>query len=188
MKAKAPDSLVSDLLIVGQYFQTAKKSMTTEQYAEAFTKGFGITTRYLQSRGASKDQAEEASQAAWARGWERLGQLRQECMVGFWVNAIALNELRRGIRRQSFHSPLGEVCGNVGVDCSALDANTILTRCSPSDRILFGHHLEGHTTEEIASLLGASQTAVRIRFFRARRAARRQMEGKASFRPARNVA
>jgi hypothetical protein len=103
-------------------------------------------------------------------------------MVGFWVNAIALNELRRGIRSQFFYSPLGEACGDVGVDCAALDAKTILKRCSPSDRTLFAHNLEGRTTKEIAALLGVSQTAVRIRFFRARRAARNHLEVKASFR------
>ncbi len=103
-------------------------------------------------------------------------------MVGFWVNTIALNELRRGIRRQSIHSALGEECGRVGVDCTAIDTATILRRCSPSDQALFKHQLQGHTTGEIASLLGASEAAVRIRFFRARRAARRHAEAKTLLR------
>src|SRR5271169_3136048 len=121
--------------------------MTSERYGEAFLKGFGYTTRYLQSRGASRDQAEEVAQAAWAKGWERLGQLRQECVVGLWVNSIALNEFRRGIWRQSFSVPLGEVSGEVGVDCARIDAATILKRCRARDQILFEHQLQGHTTE-----------------------------------------
>jgi DNA-directed RNA polymerase specialized sigma24 family protein len=155
--------------------------MTSERFSEAFQKGFGYTTRYLQSRGASKDQAEEVAQAAWAKGWERLDQLREECVVGLWVNTIALNEFRRIIRRQSFYVPMVEVLGEVGVDSAAIDAATILNRCRPRDQILFEHQLQGHTTEEIATLLGASKTAIRIRLLRARRAARRQIETKPSF-------
>ena len=155
--------------------------MTSERFSEAFQKGFRYTTRYLQSRGASQDQAEEVAQAAWAKGWERLGQLREECVVGLWVNTIALNEFRRSIRRQSIYVPLDEVLGEVGVDSAAIDAATILNRCRPRDQILFAHQLQGHTTEEIATLLGTSETAIRIRLLRARRAARRQIEAKPSF-------
>jgi len=156
--------------------------MTSQAYGEAFRKGFGYTTRYLQSRGATKDQAEEVAQSAWAKGWERLSQLRQECVVGLWVNTIALNEFRRGIRRQSFHAPLMDVCGQVGVDCAAIDAAAILKRCRPRDQILFEHQLLGRTTQEIATLLGTSETAIRIRLLRARRAARNQTGVKPSIR------
>ncbi len=155
--------------------------MTSEGYAEAFQKGFGYTRRYLRSRGASSDQAEEVAQAAWAKGWERITQLRQDCLVGRWVNTIALNELRRGLRGQAFHEPLTDVCGDMGVDCAAIDAAAILKRCRLRDQILITHQLQGRTTREIAALLGISQTAIRLRLLRARRAVRRQAKIEVSF-------
>ena len=148
--------------------------MTSENYSTAFLKGFPSTARFLQSRGASRDEAEEVAQAAWVKGWERRGQLRQPGSVGLWVNTIALNEFRRAVRQRSVYSQLGEVCGEVGVNVAAMDAEAILKRCLPRDQILFKHQLQGHTTEEIATLLGVSQTATRIRLLRARRAARCQ--------------
>ena len=166
------------LLLVGRM---RGYKMTSERYGEAFLKGFRYTTRYLQSRGASRDQAEEVAQAAWAKGWERLGQLRQDCVVGLWVNSIALNEFRRGIQRQSLYVPLVDASGGVGVDCAAMDAATILKRCRARVQ-MFEHQLLGHTTGEIATLLGTSKTAIRIRLLRARRAARHQAEAKPSFR------
>ncbi len=155
--------------------------MTSEVYGQEFLKGFGYTSRYLQSRGASKDQAEEMAQAAWVKGWERLDQLRQDCLVGRWVNTIALNEFRHGMRRQAFHEPLTEVCGEMGIDCAAIDAAAILKQCRQRDKVLITHQLQGRTTGEIAALFGVSQTAIRIRLLRARRAARRQVKGKLRF-------
>ena len=147
--------------------------MTSDGYGNAFNKGFGYTVRFLQSRGASRDRAEEGAQAAWTKGWERLAQLRNESMVCCWVNAIALNEFRRGIRKDSCDAPLEEVCGQIGVDCAAIDAATILKLCHPRDQVLFQHQMRGLTTEEIATALGATRTAIRIRLLRARRSARR---------------
>ena len=63
--------------------------MQREQYAVAFQTGYGVTRRFLISRGAPQDEAEEIAQAAWARGWEYRDQLRDPGLVGFWVNSIA---------------------------------------------------------------------------------------------------
>lgn len=158
--------------------------MTSEGYGTAFNKGFGYTIRFLQSRGASRDRAEEVAQAAWTKGWERLAQLRNECMVSCWVNTIALNEFRRGIRMASFDVPLEERCGAIGVDSASIDAATILKLCHPRDQVLFQHQMRGLTTGEIAEALGATKTAIRIRLLRARRSARYQAEMRTEFRGA----
>ena len=68
--------------------------MQGNTYAEAFQNGFGATRRFLISRGAPLDDAEEIAQAAWARGWEYREQLRDPGLVGFWVNSIARNLFR----------------------------------------------------------------------------------------------
>jgi len=134
--------------------------------------------RFMQARGASSEHAEEIAQAAWSKGWERRTQLRDDCMVGFWINAIALNEFRRGHRKEQFNVELQEICGQIGIDPAPIDAATIVRMCHPRDQILFGHQLRGLTVSEIAQELGATPTAIRIRLLRARRSARKQAESR----------
>ena len=57
--------------------------MQAPAYAEAFQNGFGATRRFLISRGAPLEEAEEIAQAAWARGWEYCEQLRDPGLVLF---------------------------------------------------------------------------------------------------------
>jgi DNA-directed RNA polymerase specialized sigma24 family protein len=73
--------------------------LTRERYGEAYQKGFDLTVRFLLSRGAWRDNASEVAQAAWARGWEHLIQLRNERLVLTWVNTIALNLYRSVLRK-----------------------------------------------------------------------------------------
>src|SRR6202158_5719138 len=72
--------------------------MKRDDYAEAFESGYGATRRFLLSRGAPLDEAEEIAQAAWARGWEYRDQLRDPGLVGYWVNSIARNLFRARFR------------------------------------------------------------------------------------------
>ena len=80
--------------------------MTRDAYARAYQDGFPLTFRFLLSRGVGRDTAEEISQAAWIRGWERLNQLRSDEMICTWVNTIALNLYRRAIRQERRHQVL----------------------------------------------------------------------------------
>jgi DNA-directed RNA polymerase specialized sigma24 family protein len=63
--------------------------MTQEGYGQAYQQGFGRTVRLLRSRGASMDNAEDAAQAAWLRGWQKIDQLRDEGMI------VSARRLRR---------------------------------------------------------------------------------------------
>jgi DNA-directed RNA polymerase specialized sigma24 family protein len=63
-----------------------------------------------------------------------------------------------------------------------LDVSKILDLCSPRDRTLFQLQLSGVTMAEIAEEEGVSITAIRIRYFRARRAARAGAEARTSER------
>src|ERR1700688_5207456 len=72
--------------------------MLRNDYAQAFESGYGATRRFLLSRGAGLEDAEEIAQAAWARGWEYRDQLRDPALVGFWVNSIARNLFRARFR------------------------------------------------------------------------------------------
>jgi DNA-directed RNA polymerase specialized sigma24 family protein len=153
--------------------------MTQETYGQAYQQGFRRTVRLLRSRGATADLAEDAAQAAWLRGWERLHQLRDEKTIGSWVNAIAVNVHRYVIRYEARYQILPDLYGHGGIDLSHIDAARILTLCRPKDRALFEQQMDGLTTEEIARRQGVSTTAIRIRLLRARRAVRASLEGTA---------
>lgn len=146
--------------------------MTTEEYGQAYQKSFNMTVRFLVSRGLSFDTAQETAQAAWAKGWERLSQLRDSSMVLTWMNSIALNMHRSYLRRQPFIQTLPEISTPPRVNLAAIDVSRILKCCKRNDRaVLTRHYLHGCKIQEIAQEHGCSETAVRIRLLRARRSA-----------------
>jgi DNA-directed RNA polymerase specialized sigma24 family protein len=150
--------------------------MTREGYGEAYARGYDRTVRFLCSRSIPGESAREFAQAAWVRGWERIGQLRNENMLLTWVNTIALNYFRASSRRAHSCAVTNELPGGAGVSFAALEVDRILRRCEPRDRDLFEQYLEGATAGEIARARNVSETAVRIRFLRARRAALSQLQ------------
>ena len=151
--------------------------MTREGYGEAYQKGFELTVRFLLSRGAWRDHASEVAQAAWARGWERLDQLRNETLVLTWVNTIALNLHRVLLRREPLNQVLPEISvWTDGVNLAAIDVSQVFRLCRPHERDLLEQYMNGATTAEIAERYGVSATAVRIRLLRTRRHLRARVE------------
>lgn len=162
--------------------------MTREAYGQAYQRGFELTLRFLISRGVPREMARDVAQAAWAKGWERLDQLRNESMVTTWVNAIAMNVHRSVLRSEKAYHTMPEFYTRVELNLAAIDLNTILRFCAPRDRALLELQMQGDTAEEIARKQGVSETAIRIRLLRARRAARSRAERKtaqpcASYQP-----
>lgn len=144
--------------------------MTREQYAMAFDNGYKLTVRFLISRGLSGDSAEEAAQAAWAKGWEHRQHLRNPKRVVSWVNTIALNLFRNWFRRRESAEELPEIATSPNVDPRAIDLNRSLEKCEPRDRqLLKEHYVEGYTSEELAQRTGCTPVAVRVRLMRVRR-------------------
>ncbi len=145
--------------------------MNREEYGNAYGSGFRVTVRFLISRGASPDKAEEMAQAAWSRGWERLHQLRDPAMVVTWTNTIALNLHRSSARSESRTTELSPLSAAPSSNIMAkIDAAKILNRCGKRDRtLLAAYYLDGRATSEIAQQNGLTETAVRLRLMRARR-------------------
>ena len=143
--------------------------MTKETYGEAYTQGYVRTVRYLCSRGISAQFSQELAQSAWVRGWERIQQLRNDSMVLTWVNTIALNTYRNGLRNAPQMEPLKEYSCIAEDHLASIDIQRILTRCAPQQRKLFERYLDGATVQEIAEDEQASMTAIRLRLLRARR-------------------
>jgi RNA polymerase sigma-70 factor (ECF subfamily) len=150
--------------------------MTTEEYGNAYQRGFNLTVRFLVSRGLAYDAALDTAQAAWAKGWERRGQLRDPNLVLTWTNSIALNIHRTFLRREPQTQTLPELAAPPRLNVAAIDAKTILNSCKPNDRIvLHSHYIEGYKVQEIAEQHGWTETAVRIRLLRARRSVEKKL-------------
>lgn len=151
--------------------------MTREEYGKAYQKGFSLTVRFLVSRGLSYDSAQETAQAAWVKGWERLAQLRDATMVLTWMNSIALNIHRSGIRREPAQQQLPELPTPSKINIAAIDVRRILDGCKKNDRlVLQSHYMEGYKVQEIAEQYGWTETAVRIRLLRARRVVGKELD------------
>ena len=150
--------------------------MQPSVYANAFESGFGATRRFLVSRGAPLDEAEEIAQAAWVRGWEYRDQLRDPSLVSFWVNSIARNLFRARFRTKL---PLPLEAGpepSYAFDTHALDLRRMLEHCEASDRALLEESLQGYSAEEMSRGTGISTVGIRVRLLRARQTIRRRME------------
>ncbi|MEO8131883.1 MAG: sigma factor-like helix-turn-helix DNA-binding protein, partial [Bryobacteraceae bacterium] len=112
----------------------------------------------------------ETAQAAGVKGWERIGQLRDQSMVLTWMNSIALNIHRSYVRREPLFQVLPELSTPPKVNLAAIDVRRILKTCKHNDRVVLQrHYLEGFKVQEIAAEHGWTETAVRIRLLRARR-------------------
>jgi RNA polymerase sigma factor (sigma-70 family) len=148
--------------------------MDTTHFGNAYRDGLQRTINFLLSRGVPYDAAPDVAQFAWLRGWERLGQLRDESMILAWINTIALNHFRRTLRTKCQEEALSADFDRRSVDLNwaAIDLAKILDACSPKDRALLEAQLVGKTPKELAEREGVSQTAIRIRLLRARRSAR----------------
>jgi DNA-directed RNA polymerase specialized sigma24 family protein len=156
--------------------------MTSGTYGQAYQTGFERTIRFLISKGVGRDEAQEVAQAAWARGWERLNQLRSDDLVLTWVNTIALNIYRRALQIERFRQPLPELYSKLTIDMAAIDVASVLKSCQPRERLLLELQMRGATPKEIAQNNGVTETAIRIRLMRARRAVRARVVGEKAHR------
>jgi DNA-directed RNA polymerase specialized sigma24 family protein len=145
--------------------------MSGRDYGDAYSKHFRRTVNLLISRGAPREAAEEASQAAWVLGWECLHQLRNQQLLATWVNTVALNCYRRMLRHMKQEEAVAEIPGSCTIDFAALDLAKILSLCSEAHRALLQQRLVGRTIDEMARDLGTTNMAVRIRLRRARQKA-----------------
>ncbi len=154
----------------------APSVVSREEYGCAYQQWFQLTVRFLGSKGLSSDTATEIAQSAWTRGWERRRQLRDSAYLLTWVNSIALNAYRGLLRREQRFQALPEISVSPRLNLAALDTTRILNGCRPMERmILRQHHLEERPIQEIADEYGCSETAMRIRLLRARRAAKSRL-------------
>jgi RNA polymerase sigma factor (sigma-70 family) len=148
--------------------------MLRTEYSEAFETGYGATRRFLLSRGAPLEEAEEIAQAAWARGWEFRDQLRDPGLVSYWVNSIARN-LFRARFRAPIQTEIDDTNAVYTLDLDAIEVGRLLDRCPQQDRELLKQSLEGYSAEEIARTEGITPTGIRVRLLRIRQMLREKL-------------
>jgi len=148
--------------------------MQCTEFAEAFETGYSSTRRFLLSRGAHLEEAEEIAQAAWVRGWECRDQLRDPGLISYWVNSIA-----RNLFRARFRAPLQTEIESSNVaytlDLDAIEVGRLLDQCPQPDRELLERSLEGYSAEEIARVEGITSTGIRVRLLRIRNSLREKL-------------
>jgi len=148
--------------------------MKQSEYGAAYENGgFAKTQRLLISMGVSPHDADEISQAAWARGWEYIDQLRDSSLVCFWVNSIALNLSRarfRPLRGINFIG-LSLTENRVGYDQKIdvqVTVNQLTAFMSPEDMEIVCKSLEGYSAEELGKEEGITAGGMRVKLFRVR--------------------
>jgi RNA polymerase sigma-70 factor, ECF subfamily len=152
--------------------------MTSEEYAEAYRRGFNLAVRFWVSRGVSYDDAVESVQAAWAKGWERRDQLRQPASLLPWIISIAGN-IRKSVLRQQQREISGDEshAASQPADAASIDAKKVLNQSKPLHRaVLEAHYMQGFTALEIAEAEGVSEGAIRLRLLRARRNLKKKVD------------
>jgi RNA polymerase sigma-70 factor (ECF subfamily) len=136
---------------------------------------------------------EDLVQTVFLEAMSALSRFRGEASFKTWLLSIAAHVgqhyLRAGKVRR--HVPLdlvpeeelrGEVTHDRRLDERrlALELHQLLDRIAPKKRIaLLLYVVEGHSVEEVAALMGASQTATRSRVFFARRELRKLLSSDA---------
>jgi RNA polymerase sigma-70 factor, ECF subfamily len=115
-----------------------------------------------------RELAEDAAQAAWARAWQRMHQLRDPAKVRSWLVAVAANEARQIARKGRPRLDRGSASGyGSEADPALIDLSRALAGLPPEDRQLLGlRYVSGLTSAEIGTELGMSAGAVRHRLMR----------------------
>ena len=151
--------------------------MNREEYGRQFEESYDRTTSLLISKGIPEEEARDIAQAAWAKGWEHLNQLRDPRKALVWVNSIAMNRYRSRYRQQLRHQELVDLAVEPRINLAAIDIQRMLQQCRSCDQeILSKRYFKDEPIEEIAGDLGCSQTAVRLRLMRARRSLREKCD------------
>lgn len=139
-------------------------------------------------------RAEELTQDAFVRAWERLASFRGESAFSSWMYRLTVNVVlqeRRAARRRSVRvvttddlaaverGEQGEQ-GGAGGDATpglSLDLERAVAALPPGAREVFVlHDIEGYRHEEIARLTGVAAGTSKAQLFRARRLLRGMLE------------
>ncbi len=118
-----------------------------------------------------RDMAEDMAQETFVIVWEQLPKFRNEANIGTWIFRIASNYCLRHIEKQN-RFPKAELPPNLADEKIPHSEPQIqfLYKCiaelPETDRIIISLELENIKQAEIASIVGLSESNIRVRIHR----------------------
>jgi RNA polymerase sigma-70 factor (ECF subfamily) len=122
--------------------------------------------------------AEELTQDAFSRAWEKLGTFRGGAGFAAWLKRLAVNVVltdrrtrgRRAAHEQPADEPARRHAADTTEPATALDLEEAIRRLPPRAREVFVlHDVEGYRHDEIAGFLGIAPGTSKTQLHRARR-------------------
>ena len=142
----------------------------------------------LARRMAGAADADELTQDVFVRAWQKLGSFRGESSLATWLHRMAVNVIIErfrtlGTQRERFIPDGDDALGRLPSPALAgrgwdvgIDLEAAVDRLPPGARSVFVlHDVEGHTHQEIASLLGVAVGTSKAQLHRARMLLRRSL-------------
>jgi RNA polymerase sigma-70 factor (ECF subfamily) len=136
-------------------------------YKAYWQKIFRLCMGYVNDRDIAQDMAQETFIIV----WEQLPRFRNEANIGTWIFRIASNYCLRHIEKQN-RFPRAELPPNLAEEKIPDSEPQIqfLYKCivelPETDRIIISLELENIKQAEIASIVGLSETNIRVRIHR----------------------
>jgi len=128
-----------------------------------------------------RTRAEELTQDAFVRAWEKLGQFRGDSAFGTWLHRLAVNvvlndrqtERRRRDRQDDGIEDMDAIAHGdarpAPVPGLSIDLEQAIAGLPPGARKVFVlHDVQGYTHEEIAEMLGVTSGGCKAQLHRAR--------------------
>jgi len=131
------------------------------------------------------EEADDATQDAFVRAWQRLGQFRGDSAFGTWLFRLAVNVMlsRREVvaTRQRRHLDDSEVIDTLSSPGASpelgIDFEAAMQRLPPGMRQIFVlHDIEGYKHDEIAAMLGIAQGTSKSQLHRVRLVLRKYLD------------
>jgi RNA polymerase sigma-70 factor, ECF subfamily len=135
--------------------------------------------RYLFWLTERSEQAEDLAQETFVRAWRHLDRFDPCGSLRAWLHRIAHREFLRSVRRQTPTSleVVGEVVApEATMFTEAVELRQILRKLpAEQSEVVLLHDLEGYSSSEIASIVGAPASTVRRRLAQARERLRQEL-------------
>jgi len=150
-------------------------------YREQVGRVYGLCLRMV----ADAAVAEELTQAAFVRAWERLASYRGDASFGAWLRTVAANvvisdrrsRLRRAVREVDAVDQDALAAPPTSAAGERLDLERAVASLPAGARAVFVlHDVEGYTHAEVGRLLDVSPITSKTQLHRARRLLRARLE------------
>ena len=179
----APPTADSDLLLVRRA-RGGDESAFADLYQRHVGRVYAVCLRLVRERG----RAEELTQDAFVRCWERLDRYRGESAFGTWLYRLAVNVVfeagRKDRRRETRVAieaeperrevPLDAAPAGGGLRLDLEQAIATLPEGARQVFVLFD--IEGYAHDEIAAMMGIAVGTSKAQLFRARRLLRERLD------------